>query len=109
MSNKQILSCAKHSLSYLSQVFKLPFTNNFFHNTSTGETKNIIHSFPWKNLCGYVEISMKIMKVSAPFVSSPLFRIINRSVNSGVLPTRLKYSIITPLHKKGDKNNVSNY
>jgi len=31
------------------------------------------------------------------------------SLISGVFPTRLKYSIITPLHKKGDKNNVSNY
>jgi len=31
------------------------------------------------------------------------------SLNSGVFPTRIKYSIITPLYKKGDKNNVSNY
>jgi len=29
-SNKQILSCAQYSLSYLSQVFNLPFTNIFF-------------------------------------------------------------------------------
>ena len=51
-SNKQILSCAKYSLSYLSQVFNLPFTNSVFHNTFTGETEKIIHSFPWKNSCG---------------------------------------------------------
>ena len=31
------------------------------------------------------------------------------SLNSGVFPTRLEYSIITPLHKKGNKNNVANY
>jgi hypothetical protein len=49
---------------------------------------------------------MKILKVSAPFISSPLCHIINTSLNSGVFSTRLKYSIITPLHKKGDKNNV---
>jgi len=49
------------------------------------------------------------MKISAPFFSSPLCHIINTSLNSGVFLTRLKYSIITPLHKKGGKNNVSNY
>jgi hypothetical protein len=27
----------------------------------------------------------------------------------GVFPTALKHSIITPLHKRGDKNNVTNY
>ena len=108
-SNKQILSCAKYSLSYLSQVFNLPFINTVFHNTSTGETEKIIHSFPWENLCGYDKISMKVSKVSTPFISSPLCHIINTSLNLGVFPTRLKYSIIIPLHKKGDKNNVSNY
>jgi len=93
----------------LSQAFNLPFTDIVFHNISTGEIEKIIHSFPWKNSCGYDEISMRILKISAPFISSPLCRIINASLNSGVFPTRLKYSIITPLHKKGDKNNVSNY
>jgi len=50
---------------------------------------------------------MRILKISAPFISSPLYCIINTSLNSGVFPTRLKHSIITPLHKKGDKNNVA--
>jgi hypothetical protein len=101
--NKQIISCPKRSLSYLSQVFNLPFTNIVFHNTSTGEIEKIIHSFPCKHSCGYDEISMKIHKISASFISSPLCRIINASLNSGVFPTRLKYFIITPLRKKVTK------
>jgi hypothetical protein len=52
---------------------------------------------------------MRILKASAPFISSPLCRLINTSLNSGVFPARFKYSVITPLHTKGDKNNVSNY
>jgi len=70
--------------------------------------KKIIHAFPWKHSCGYDEISMKILKISAPFIISPLCCIINISLNFSVFPTRLKYSIITPLHKRGDKNNVTN-
>ena len=52
---------------------------------------------------------MQILKIGAPFISSPLCRIINISLNLGVFPTRLKYSLITPLYKRGDKNNVTNY
>ena len=62
-----------------------------------------------KNSCGYDEISMKILKVNALFLSSPLCCTVNTSLNSGAFPTRFKYPIITPLHKKGDKNNVANY
>jgi hypothetical protein len=75
-SNKQNLYCTKNSLFYLSQVFSFPFTNIVFHNTSTGESEKIIHLFLWKNLCGYDEVSMKILKISAPFISSPLCCII---------------------------------
>ena len=102
-NNKQIINRPKSSLSYLSQIFNLPFTNIVFHNTSTGENEKIIHAFPWKNSCGYDEISMQILKISAP-----ICHIINLSLNSDTFPTKLKYSIITPLHKKGDKNNVTN-
>ena len=107
-SNKQNLSYTKDSLSYLSQVFNYPFTNLIFHNTSTGEIEKIIHSLPGKNSCGY-EISTRILKASAPFISSLLCCIINTSLESGIFPSRLKYSVITPLHKKGSKNIVSNY
>ena len=99
-NNKKNINSTKYSWSYLSQIFNLTFTNIVFHNTSTGEIEKMIHSFPWKNSCGYDEISMKILKISAPFISSPLCHIINISLNSGVFPARLKYSIITPLHKK---------
>jgi len=109
VSHKQNISSTQYSRSYLSQIFNLPFTNIVFHNTSTGEIEKIIHSFPWKNQCAYDEISMKILKTSAPFISPPLCRIINILLNSSVFPTRLKYSIITPLHKRGDKINVTNY
>jgi hypothetical protein len=107
-NNKQNINSTKHSQSYLSHIFNFPFTNIVFHNTCTGEIEKFIHTFPWKNSCGYDEISMKILKISTPFISSPLCRIINVSLNLGVFPSRLKYSIIIPLHKSGDKNNVTN-
>jgi hypothetical protein len=35
--------------------------------------------------------------------------ICNNSILSGIFPTRLKYAIVKPLLKKGDKGNVANY
>ena len=69
-SNKQTLNYTKDSLSHLFRVFNHPFANIVFHNTSTGEIEKIIHSLPWKNSCGYDEISMRILKASALFISS---------------------------------------
>ena len=36
------------------------------------EIENIIHSLKEKDCCGYDEISMQIMKLSSPFISTPL-------------------------------------
>jgi hypothetical protein len=66
-------------------------------------SKFILHSK------GYDEIPVKILKSSAPFISSPLAYICNKALETGVFPTRLKYSVIKPFFKGGDKTNMSNY
>jgi hypothetical protein len=62
-----------------------------------------------KNTHGYDGISTKILKASAPFISSPLSHVCNKTITSGIFPTPLKYSTIKPLFKKGDINNMANY
>jgi len=42
---------------------------------------------------------MKILKISCPFVSSPINYICNKMLFWGVFPDRLKYATIKPLHK----------
>jgi hypothetical protein len=69
----------------------------------TKEIKNINKYLKSKNSCGYDEISVKILKISCPFITAPLNYICNRSILSGSFPTRLKYSVIKPLLKKGDE------
>jgi hypothetical protein len=69
----------------------------------------IIKSLKSKNSCGYDEMSVKILKVSSPFITAPLNYICNRSVLSGLFPTCLKYSVVIPLLKKGDKKDIKNY
>jgi len=85
------------------------FPNISFKNTSPKEIENIIKSLKAKESYGYDGITTKILTISAPFISSPLSYIFNRSMLSGIFPTRLKYATITPVLKNGDKKNVANY
>jgi hypothetical protein len=60
-------------------------------------------------LCSYDEVSTRILKTSAPYISSPLTYIFNKILSTGIFPDRLKFSEIKPLFKKGDKTEFSNY
>ena len=68
-----------------------------------------IKSLKSKNSHGYEEIPNKIIKLSAPFIISPLTYICNEILKTGVFPDRFKYAIFRPIFKKGDKHETSNY
>jgi len=42
----------------------------------------------------------KILKLSAPYIISPLIYFCNAIINCGIIPDRLKYAIIKPIFKK---------
>jgi hypothetical protein len=92
------------TLSYLVQSFKNHFPNFTVKSVSTKEIENIIKSFKLKSSSGYDEISNKFLKISSPFISSPSTHICNKSLTSGIFPDH-----ITPLFKKGEKHEISNY
>jgi hypothetical protein len=73
------------------------------------EVENIIKSLKTKNSSGYDGISAKLLKISSCFISSPLTYICNKALSSGIFLDRLKYVVVKPLFKKGDRSNISNY
>jgi hypothetical protein len=64
-------------LIYLRQNFNHTSTPMILKNTTTYEIDKIIHSIKSKDSSGYDEISSRILKVSAPYVLSPLTFIVN--------------------------------
>jgi hypothetical protein len=55
---------------------------------------------------------MKLLQnanANAPYINSPLNYICNKSLRSGTFPTHLKYFIVKPLFKKGNRENMVNY
>jgi hypothetical protein len=73
--NFNVASNGAHPLSYLHQVFIRPFPNTKFSPVSTKEVSEIINSLKWKNSHCYDEIPIKILKISLPFIISPLSHI----------------------------------
>jgi hypothetical protein len=62
-----------------------------------------------KNSSGSDEITTKIIKISKPFIISPIINICNKMLAQGIYPQRLKFSLIRPIYKSGDKSSPSNY
>ena len=96
-------------LNYLITKYNNVFSRINWKYATTHEIIKILKSIKAKNLFGYDEIPIKILKLSAPFIISPLTFICNKSLSSGVFPERLKYAIIKPIYKKGDKLLPTNY
>ena len=93
----------------MEQAFNKPYPSMECKCTTTKEIEQIIKSLKTKNSYGYDEISTKILKISCSFISSPLNYICNKILFWGKFPARLKYAVIKPLHKNGDKCEMSNY
>jgi hypothetical protein len=70
-----------------------------FKTFSTKEITSIIKSFITKNSHGYNDISTNLLKISAPYICSPLLHICNTSILSGISPNSWKFSIIEPIYK----------
>jgi hypothetical protein len=68
-----------------------------------------IASIKNKNSTRYDDASNKILRLCGKFLSKPPTYIFNLSLKHGIFPYCLKYSIISPLFKKGDRSHLTNY
>ena len=97
------------SLQNLFKYFNQPFKEISWSYTSAKEINRIIDTLKDKNSSGYDEITTKIIKISKPFIISPIINICNKMLAQGTFPERLKFSLIKPIYKSGNKSSPSNY
>ena len=91
-------------LQNLLKYFNQPFKEICWPYTSAKEINKIIDSIKVKYSSGYDEISTKIIKISKPFIISPLINMCNKMLAQGIYPERFKFSLIKPIYKSGDKS-----
>ena len=58
---------------------------------------------------GYDDLSSKVIKYGLNYILKPLTHIINRSLITGIVPSKLKIARVTPIFKNGSKHLFSNY
>ena len=58
---------------------------------------------------GIDEINVNVVKHVFDIIESPMRHIVSISLKSGNFPDKMKIACVTPIFKKGDKSNVSNY
>ena len=78
----------------------------YFEDTNTAEILNIISGFSNSKAS---DIPLVAIKYCAPVIAPTISKLINKYIRTGVFPATLKVGTITPIHKKGPKNNICNY
>ena len=89
--------------SYLtdSRVGTIQFTND--------EIKSIILSLNPHKSQGCDNISIQVLQLCADSIHIPLGIIFRKILETGIFPEKWKLANVTPIHKKGDKQLISNY
>ena len=84
--------------------------HNFeFHTIDEKCVIETIEMLKSKTSHGVDQISNKTLKYLKHEISQPLAQLINQSIITGTFPNELKKAKITPIFKKGDRENMANY
>lgn len=109
---KNVDSNAEHDHMLLKQFVqsKLP-PGNVFQIPPTNEEwiRKYLTSLNTNKATGLDDISAKVLKLAAPYVSKWIAKICNHSIRTSQFPEVWKKARVTPLHKKNSVHEVENY
>jgi len=85
------------------------FHNFQFTPCEENELLAILETLNTNKATGSDNISAKIIKMNAKLLAKPLCVIFNKSIQTGVFPSRMKHARINPVHKGGSIDSTENY
>jgi exonuclease III len=86
-----------------------PIINNFQPQPVSEQELAKIFSSLRNSAAGYDEIRPSVLKSVFDQIQCPLKYLINMSFEKGIFPDQLKESLITPIHKQGNRKQLNNY
>ena len=92
--------------SYLQNVNEASL---YMKPISEGEIISVVQKLKNKTSPGYDDINITVIKQIIPFICKPLADIFNKSIQTGIVPNKLKLAKVTPVFKSGSKQNTCNY
>ena len=102
-------SIPQNNANFMSYLANPCMNTIYFHATFEAEICSIVNSFRNNTASGIDDFSPRIIKRIIKEISKPLCHIFNLSLSSGIFPNKLKIARVTPVFKKGDKCELSNY
>lgn len=78
-------------------------------DTDPQEVDDILMSLDSESSPGWDGISTKFLKKSRDFMVPLISQLVNLCFKAGIFPEAFKRSIVTPVHKGGDRYDVNNY
>ena len=102
-------SISNSKTSFRQYLNKSPSTSMKIELTSHSEIVSIANELSNTKSSGLDLIDPQITKIAITAISDPLANIINCSIESGLVPNRLKLAKIIPVYKTGEKSLINNY
>ena len=91
------------------ETLTIPDQNLDSLSVTPDEVKQVLKSFPLGKAAGPDLINNRILKELSEPLSLPLCDLFNCSLSSGNVPKILKQANVTPIYKKNEPSDVSNY
>ena len=108
-----------HNIAKKAPKSTVPFTeflsghqlqNSFaFHSVTPDEIETEIMSVPLNKSHGLYSCPIRILRCARHILSKPLSDLINKSVEIGIYPSKLKHAKVIPIYKGNEKDDPSNY
>ena len=90
----------------MKNLSKITFSFNFISHDDVVKQLNTLKS---KKASQKTDIPIKIVKENVNIISHFLYHNFNNSLSCSTFPTAMKYADATPIHKKDDKTDKTNY
>ena len=105
-TNNKIPATNRHYTTYLPN-----FQENsiFIEPVNELEVLKMVNKLKPKTSNGYDGISPKLLKQTIHFILEPFTYIINRSLATGVFPSKMKIARVIPLYKASNNQIITNY
>ena len=80
-----------------------------FKSCSSNEVRRLLEKLETKKSTGLDNLPSKMLKIAAGVLAPSLAFLFNQSISSGIVPTEWKLARVTPIFKKGKRQDVNNY
>lgn len=95
--------------SYMDYLLNNVQTNFIFHTINEEVTKCMIQDMKSSHSSGHDGITTELLKLINDDICKSITLIINQSLTTGIFPDKMKIAKVTPIYKKGNKHDISNY